>query len=199
MTAPPPTSCASRAARASPPGRIRPGDKPALAGFFRLPQRGVAPRRYLAPKPKLRTRDLAFFTEVDHDRHVAFVALDREGAIVGVARYAAWPDRGDRAELAFAVVDEWHGRGLGSALAERLVDHARRAGLTALTASTLSENAAAHALLRRLGSARLSLVRRRRVRARVRRRPGPGRRLIASRPQHRRVPPGRGPVHADRR
>ena len=43
------------------------------------------------------------------------------------------------------------GRGLGSALAGRLVEHARRSGLSALTASTLSENGASHALLRRLG------------------------------------------------
>jgi RimJ/RimL family protein N-acetyltransferase len=130
---------------------IRPDDKPALAGFFRRLSEESRRRRFLAPKPKLSARELAFLTEVDHDRHVALVALDREGAIVGVARYAAWPDRPDRAEIAFAVVDEWHGRGLGSALADRLVDHARRSGLTALTASTLNENAAAHALLRRLG------------------------------------------------
>jgi acetyltransferase len=134
---------------------IRPADKPALAGFFQRLSEESRRRRFLAPKPKLSARDLTFFTEVDHDRHVALVALDREGAIVGVARYAAWPDRRDRAEIAFAVVDEWHGHGLGTALAERLVDHARRAGLTALTASTLSENAAAHALLRRLGFAPL--------------------------------------------
>ena len=130
---------------------IRPADKPRLAGFFQRLSEESRRRRFLAPKPKLSARDLAFLTEIDHDRHVALVALDREGAIVGVARYAAWPDRPGRAEIAFAVVDEWHGRGLGSALAARLVDHARRSGLTALTASTLQENTASHALLRRLG------------------------------------------------
>ena len=131
--------------------RIRPEDKPAVARFFGRLSDESKRRRFLAPKPKLTTRDLAFLTEVDHDRHVALVALDRDGAIVAVARYAAWPGHRDRAEIAFAVVDAWHGRGLGSALAERLVEHARRSGLATLTASTLSENAAAHALLRRLG------------------------------------------------
>ena len=131
--------------------RIRPEDKPAVAHFFGRLSDESKRRRFLAPKPKLTTRELAFFTEIDHDRHVALVALDHEGAIVAVARYAAWPGRGDRAEIAFAVVDEWHGRGLGSALAERLIEHARGSSLTALTASTLSENAASHALLRRLG------------------------------------------------
>jgi RimJ/RimL family protein N-acetyltransferase len=134
---------------------IRPGDKPALTRFFQRLSEESRRRRFLAPKPKLSARDLAFFTEVDHDLHVALVALDREGAIVGVARYATWPDHRDRAEIAFAVVDEWHGRGLGSALADRLVEHARRSGLAVLTASTLSENAAAHALLLRLGFLRV--------------------------------------------
>jgi RimJ/RimL family protein N-acetyltransferase len=131
--------------------RIRPQDKPALARFFDRLSDESKRRRFLAAKPKLTTRDLAFLTEIDHDRHVALVALDPAGAIVAVARYAAWPGTADRAEIAFAVVDAWHGRGLGSALAARLVEHARRSGLSALTASTLSENGASHALLRRLG------------------------------------------------
>lgn len=135
--------------------RIRPEDKPALARFFSRLSDESKRRRFLAPKPKLSTRDLAFLTEIDHDRHVALVALDHQRAIVAVARYAAWPGCRDRAEIAFAVADSWHGRGLGSALAGRLVEHARRSGLAALTASTLSENGASHALLRRLGFMRL--------------------------------------------
>ena len=131
--------------------RIRPADKPALARFFHRLSDESRRRRFLAPKPKLTARDLAFFTEIDHDRHVALVALDRDGSIVAVARYATWHGHHDRAEIAFAVADRWHGRGLGSALAGRLVEHARRSGLAVLTASTLSENSAAHALLRRLG------------------------------------------------
>jgi RimJ/RimL family protein N-acetyltransferase len=131
--------------------RIRPGDKPALARFFGRLSDESKRRRFLAPKPKLSTRDLAFFTEIDHDRHVALVALDHRGEIVAVARYATWHGHHDRAEVAFAVADGWHGRGLGSALADRLVEHARRAGLAVLTASTLSDNRASHALLRRLG------------------------------------------------
>ncbi len=133
---------------------IEPGDKAALAHFFEGLSEESRRRRFLAPKPKLGARDLAFLTEVDHDRHVALVALDRDGAIVAVARYAAWVDRPGHAEIAFAVAEEWHGRGLASALAGRLVEHARRAGVAVLTASTLTENTPAHALLSRLGFAR---------------------------------------------
>ena len=130
---------------------IEAGDKAALAGFFARLSAESRRRRFLAPKPKLTGRDLAFLTEVDQDRHVALVALDGDGAIVAVARYAGWRDRPGHAEIAFAVADDWHGRGLASALVDRLVAHARRSGVAALTASTLSENTPAHALLRRFG------------------------------------------------
>ena len=130
---------------------IEPGDKPALASFFARLSDESRYRRFLGPKPKLSSRDLAFLTEVDGDRHVALVALDGDGAIVGVARYAAWLDRPGHSEIAFAVADDWHGRGLATALVERLVAHAGRAGIATLTASTLADNAAAQALLRRFG------------------------------------------------
>ena len=130
---------------------IEADDKAALACFFRRLSDESRRRRFLGAKPKLSGRDLAFLTEVDQRRHVAFVALDATDAIVAVARYAAWPGETGRAEMAFAVVDEWHGRGLGSALCDRLVAHARASGLTALTGSTFALNEPAKALLRRLG------------------------------------------------
>jgi L-amino acid N-acyltransferase YncA len=134
---------------------IRPEDKPALVSFFSRLSAESRRRRFLGPKPKLTTRDLAFLTEVDGCSHVALVAVDREGAIVAVARYAAWHNRPGHAELAAAVVDEWHGRGLGSALTETLLEHARRTSFVALTGSTLSANAPARALLRHLGFKRV--------------------------------------------
>jgi acetyltransferase len=130
---------------------IGPQDKPALLAFFGRLSDESRRRRFLGPKPKLSSRDLVFLTEVDQQRHVALVALDPAGAIVAVARYAAWPGAAARADLAVAVADEWHRRGLGSALAGRLVAHARAAGLEALTASTLNENGPSRALLKRLG------------------------------------------------
>ena len=130
---------------------IEPDDKPGLTDFFARLSEESRRRRFLGPKPKLTSRELAFLTEVDQRRHVAIVALDDAGAIVGVARYAAWAAEPERADLAVAVVDEWHGRGLGSALGDRLVAQARASGLAALTGSTLAFNSPAKALLRRLG------------------------------------------------
>jgi acetyltransferase len=136
---------------------IVPGDKAALTAFFDRLSMESRRRRFLGPKPRLTTRDLAFLTEVDQCRHVALAAVDAAGAIVAVARYNAWSDRPGHAELAFAVADDWHGRGLGSALGEALLAHARRTSVVALTGSTLSENAPALALLRRLGFKRIGV------------------------------------------
>jgi ribosomal protein S18 acetylase RimI-like enzyme len=130
---------------------IEAADKAALADFFSRMSEESRRRRFLGPKPKLTARDLAFLTEVDQRRHVALVALDAGESIVGVARYAAWAGEPGRADMAVAVVDEWHGRGLGSALGDRLVAQARASGLAALTGSTLAFNVPAKALLKRLG------------------------------------------------
>jgi RimJ/RimL family protein N-acetyltransferase len=130
---------------------IEAADKAALSEFFSRLSDESRRRRFLGPKPKLTARDLAFLTEVDQRRHVALVALDEHDAIVGVARYAAWAAHPERADMAVAVVDEWHGRGLGTALGDRLVVQARESGLAALTGSTLAFNTPAKALLKRLG------------------------------------------------
>jgi acetyltransferase len=134
---------------------IHAGDKPALLTFFDRLSAESRRRRFLGPKPRLTTRELAFLTEIDHRSHVALAAVDRDGAIVAVARYNAWSDRPGHAEFAVAVVDEWHGRGLGSALTESLLAHARRTHVVALTGSTFSENTPARALLRRFGFKRV--------------------------------------------
>jgi RimJ/RimL family protein N-acetyltransferase len=134
---------------------IEADDKPALLHFFDRLSAESRHRRFLGPKPRLTTRELAFLTEVDHCRHVALVAVDRDAAIVAVARYAPWHDRPGHAELAVAVVDEWHGRGLGSALTAALLAHARRTHVVALTGSTFSENTPARAPLRRFGFRRV--------------------------------------------
>jgi GNAT superfamily N-acetyltransferase len=130
---------------------IEADDKAALAAFFSRLSDESRRRRFLGAKPKLSGRDLAFLTEVDQRRHVALVALDAANAIVAVGRYAAWADETGRADMAVAVIDEWHGRGLGSALGERLVAQARASGLSALTGSTFAINTPAKALLSRLG------------------------------------------------
>jgi GNAT superfamily N-acetyltransferase len=130
---------------------VREDDRAALAAAFERLSDESRRRRFLAPKPRLTSRELARLTEVDHVSHEALVAVAPDGAIVAEARYAAWPDRPCVADFAVTVADEWQGRGVGSALARQVLDTARRNGMRALTGSTLWENAPARSLLARLG------------------------------------------------
>jgi RimJ/RimL family protein N-acetyltransferase len=130
---------------------IRAGDKAALLDLFeRLGPRSRT-RRFLAPKPRLSAKELAYFTEVDGRTHAALVAVGPDGAFVGVARYACAIGETEVADVAFAVADAWQGRGIGTALAALLVEHARANGIARLHATTLPENGPARKLLHRMG------------------------------------------------
>jgi RimJ/RimL family protein N-acetyltransferase len=132
---------------------VRTGDKAALLDLFeRLTARSRL-RRFLAPKPALSRKELAYFTEIDHRTHEALVAVDRDGTFVGVARYACGPGETGVADVAFAVADAAQGRGIGTGLARLLFDDARANGIVRLQAMTLPENAAARKLLGRTGFA----------------------------------------------
>ena len=78
---------------------------------------------------------------MDFDQHVALVALVVEAGrkvIVGGGRYVVV--RPGRAEVAFAVIDEYQGQGIGSAVMRHLVSIAREARLQELIAEVLPEN-----------------------------------------------------------
>ena len=131
---------------------IRPADRDRLAAFFDGLSMESRLRRFLAPKKTLSGVELKYLTEVDGRTHDALVAIDpADDSIVAVARYAAWPGQQHVAEIAFAVADDRQGQGLGTDLARRVVARARARGFTRLDASTLSDNLASRALLRRLG------------------------------------------------
>jgi RimJ/RimL family protein N-acetyltransferase len=130
---------------------IAPDDKDALAALFARLSAQSRRRRFLIAKPALSPRELAYFTEVDHRRHEALVAIAADGEFVGVARYACAPGQATVADVAFVVADDWHDRGVGTVLGRHLVDHARASGIAQLNATTLAENAPARRLLQRLG------------------------------------------------
>jgi GNAT superfamily N-acetyltransferase len=73
--------------------------------------------------------------------HVALVAVtheDRRAVIVGAGRYIHVQP--GKAEVAFAVIDEYQGFGIGGALLHHLILIARKSGLQQLTAEVLAEN-----------------------------------------------------------
>jgi RimJ/RimL family protein N-acetyltransferase len=135
--------------------RFRPidaGDRNGLASLFARLSPESRRRRFLSAKHELSDAELDYFSDIDHVRHEAIAAIDqRDGSIVGVARYALDGRRPAAAHMAITVVDELQGMGIGAALAIRTVNRARANGVAVLIATTLSENRPARALVRRLG------------------------------------------------
>ena len=129
--------------------RLEAADGAALADLFERMSAESRRLRYLAVKPRLSGRELAYLTDVDHVRHEALAAVDGRGRLVAVARYAELSPC--TADVAVEVADEYHGRGIGADLMRRIAERARENGYLRLSATTLWENGAARALFKRLG------------------------------------------------
>jgi RimJ/RimL family protein N-acetyltransferase len=98
-------------------------------------------RRFFASKRGFTEQEISFFLNIDFVNHVALVVVVDEGGrpmIVGGGRYVIVQP--GRAEVAFAVIDEYQGQGIGTALMRHLAGLARAAGLKELIAEVLPEN-----------------------------------------------------------
>jgi RimJ/RimL family protein N-acetyltransferase len=98
-------------------------------------------RRFFVAKRGFSETEQAFFLNVDFVSHVALVAvLEEEGRqqIVGGGRYIVL--QSGKAEVAFAVVDQYQGQGIGAALMHHLATIARTAGLQEFVAEVLPDN-----------------------------------------------------------
>jgi RimJ/RimL family protein N-acetyltransferase len=91
--------------------------------------------------------------DADGWKHIAWGAIDVAapsqpaiGAVHAIRRGST-----SEAELALAVLDDWHGKGLARLLLTAVLTDARVAGITRLTAETLAENRASRRLFRSLG------------------------------------------------
>ena len=106
--------------------------------------------RFHSGAPYLSEPSRQALVAVDGARHIALVAEVPSASgrqPVGIARFVATGPR--RAEMAFAVVDAWHGRGVGRRLLTELREWAVRLDYRELTALVLPENRAALQLLHR--------------------------------------------------
>ena len=125
---------------------LRPDDKPLLLRHFQSLSARSVYFRFFSAKKRLSDQELARFTELDFTHQAALAATLRDESgeyFVGVGRYATLPDAGDnvvRAEVAFAVLDEYQGRGVGTLLLEHLAPIARANGITEFEADVLGEN-----------------------------------------------------------
>jgi RimJ/RimL family protein N-acetyltransferase len=131
---------------------VRHDDGPRLGSLYASLSDESRRRRFLGTPPRLSERELRYLTEIDHRTHVALAAVDpRTGELLAEGRYAPWTDRERTADLALTVADALQGRRVGTTLARALVERARDNDVALLTGSTMGENAAARAIMRRLG------------------------------------------------
>ncbi|MCF8061269.1 MAG: GNAT family N-acetyltransferase, partial [Deltaproteobacteria bacterium] len=132
---------------------IKPEDAHLLEGLFQTLSRESVYYRFFSPLKQIPRKMLARFTQIDYDRDIALVALDRRepgGKMLGVARLMGDPD-GRTAELAVTVGDPWHGKGIGAALMEALLEIAAARGMERLWGIVLPENTQMIALARKAG------------------------------------------------
>jgi RimJ/RimL family protein N-acetyltransferase len=122
---------------------LRPSDRDELLAAVARTSTESLYRRFFGVKREFTEKEIAFFVDVDFDKHVALVAVVDQGGrqtIVGGGRYVMV--RPGTAEVAFAVVDEFQGQGIGAALMRHLITIARSAGLKEFIAEVLPDNAA---------------------------------------------------------
>jgi GNAT superfamily N-acetyltransferase len=127
---------------------LRDGRRVEIRALRREDRNGLEEAVSRASAESLRRRffsvqELEFFSNIDLVSHVALVVVADEGGgpvIVGGGRYIVLEP--GRAEVAFALIDEYQGQGIGAALMRHLAAIARDAGLKELIAEVLPENTA---------------------------------------------------------
>ena len=107
--------------------------------------------RYLTGLPRLPRPMLSLLTDVDDDRHVAWLA-SVDGEPAGVARYVRLPGSATTAEIAFEVVDRHHGRGLGTVLLDTITTVAAVRGVRRIQGTLAPSNTASRRLLAKVGA-----------------------------------------------
>lgn len=121
---------------------IRIDDQERLHEHFRGLSRQSIYFRFMGFRRDLSGEDLKQLTELDFNEHVGLAATSTENGrerFIGVGRYIRLKDP-HRAEVAFAVLDDYQGHGIGTILLEHLAKIARASGVAELEASVLADN-----------------------------------------------------------
>ena len=109
---------------------VRPDDEPRLLAFLQGLSEESRTLRFFSPAVNLAT-EAHRSAQVDYERTFGLIAtVGAEDRIVGHALYAAGRD--DRAEVAFAVADDYRGHGLATLLLGHLAEIAAAKGIRVL-------------------------------------------------------------------
>jgi RimJ/RimL family protein N-acetyltransferase len=131
---------------------LRPADRASLLAAVGRTSAESLYRRFFAVRQSFSEREITDFLDVDFVGHVALIAVIEEAeqpVIAGGGRYAVIQP--GKAEVAFAVVDQYQGRGIGAALMRHLAVIARSTGLQELVAEVLPGNTAMLKVLQKSG------------------------------------------------
>lgn len=129
---------------------IRPTDVALYPDFFGRMDKEDLRLRFFSLGKQFSDKLLIRLTQLDYDREMAFVALDRDGNLCGVARIFADPDH-ETAEYALLVRSDLKGQGLGWAMLRHLLDYAKADGLKRIDGIVLSENSGMLTMCREFG------------------------------------------------
>lgn len=129
---------------------IRPEDEDRHRAFLEATSAEDMRMRFFQAPHRMSHDELARLTQIDYEREMAFVAVDEQGATLGVARLVRDPDNIE-AEFAIMVRSDLKRQGLGRMLMQALLDHAALRGTQRVAGHVLRENRGMLALLKDLG------------------------------------------------
>jgi GNAT superfamily N-acetyltransferase len=130
---------------------IHPDDTDRLVKAFLALEPQTIRLRFFYAKRSLTDADLRRLQKMDYQRDVGLAATVQnagEEIIIGFGEYVA---RGESAEVAFVVEEDWQGRGIGSRLLQHLVRIALEHGVIQFEAEVLKENEPMLAVFRHSG------------------------------------------------
>lgn len=135
---------------------IRPEDETTLGDLIGSLDAEDARMRFFGAMRSLPRSQLARFTQIDYDREMALVAIERDSEGVerslGEVRAVADPDN-RVADFAIVVRSDIKGKGLGRLLLARIIDYCRARGTGELHGETLAANLRMQHLAKDLGFA----------------------------------------------
>lgn len=135
---------------------IVPEDKQLLLDVFGRLSEESRYWRFFRDLRALSPEMLVDFTEVDHSNHEAVIAVEpSSGQALGVARYGRLNEDPWEAEVAVAVIDEWHRRGVARALLAELSARAQQEGFRRFVAVVRTNNRGAVTLFGRVSGSKL--------------------------------------------
>lgn len=130
---------------------IRPADATLYPAFLARTTPDDIRLRFLVPRKSFPDQMLVRLTQIDYEREMAFVALDKEsGDLAGIARLHADPDH-ERAEYGLLVRTDLQGQGLGWTLLTQLRHYAAADGLKQIEGIMLQENESMLRMCREFG------------------------------------------------